>query len=50
VRPYGRWGAATAGAAILLLTVPFVPAAAVAPLVAAAWATALLLGLRAELE
>jgi eukaryotic-like serine/threonine-protein kinase len=50
VRPYGRWGAAVAGAAMLLLTVPFVPAAAVIPLVAAAWATATLLAVRAHLQ
>jgi eukaryotic-like serine/threonine-protein kinase len=48
-RPYGRWGAAAAGAAMLILTVPFVPAGAIVPLVAAAWATAVLLAFRSEL-
>jgi len=47
-RRHGRWGAAAAGAAMLLLTVPFVPATAIAPLVAAAWATAVLLAIRSE--
>jgi hypothetical protein len=42
-RPYGRWGAAAVGAAMLLLCVPVAPAAALVPLVAAAWAIALLL-------
>jgi hypothetical protein len=49
-RRYGRWGAAGLGAAMLLLCVPFVPGAAIAPLVAAAWATATLLAVRAELR
>jgi hypothetical protein len=47
-RPHGRWGAAAAGAVMLLLTVPFVPAAAIPPLVVAAWVTAGLLAVRAE--
>ncbi len=44
---HGRWGAAGIGAAMLLLTVPAVPAAAIAPLVAAAWITAAALTIRA---
>jgi len=47
-RAYGRWGAAAGGGAMLLLTVPFVPTAAIVPLVAAAWVTTLLLALRAD--
>jgi hypothetical protein len=47
-RPHGRWGAAAVGAAMLLLTVPFVPSAAIVPLVLAAWVTAALLAVRAE--
>jgi hypothetical protein len=43
----GRWGAAGVGAAMLLLTVLAVPAAAAAPLVAAAWLTALVVAARA---
>jgi hypothetical protein len=49
-RAYGRWGAAAVGAAMLLLTVPVVPTAAIAPLVAAAWATATLLAVRAQFQ
>jgi hypothetical protein len=49
-RPYGRWGAAAAGATMLLLTVPVAPAVAVVPLVAGAWVTAILLAARAELR
>ena len=48
VRPYGRWGAAGFGAAMLLLSVPVAPAGATVPLVAAAWATAAVLGVRAD--
>ena len=44
----GRWGAAAAGSAMLLFLVPAVPAAAIAPLVAAAWVTAIALTVRAE--
>jgi hypothetical protein len=44
----GRWGAAAAGSAMLLFLVPAVPAAAIAPLVAAAWLTAIALTVRAE--
>jgi hypothetical protein len=47
-RPYGRWGAAAVGAVMLVLTVPFVPTAAIPPLVVAAWVTAGLLAVRAE--
>jgi hypothetical protein len=47
-RAHGRWGAAAAGAAILVLTVLLVPSAAAAPLVAAAWITAAVLALRAN--
>jgi len=47
-RAHGRWGAAGAGAAMLVLTVLAVPSVAVAPLVAAAWITAAALALRAE--
>jgi eukaryotic-like serine/threonine-protein kinase len=39
-RARGRWGAACAGAAMLVLTVPALPAASVLPLVAAAWLVA----------
>jgi hypothetical protein len=46
-RGRGRWGAAVLGAAMLVLTVPAVPGAAVAPLVAAAWLTAAALAVRA---
>jgi len=49
-RPHGRWGAAAVAAAMLLLTVPFVPTAAIPPLVVAAWVTAALLAIRAELR
>jgi hypothetical protein len=35
---------------MLLLTVPVVPTAAIAPLVAAAWATATLLAVRARFQ
>ena len=42
-RRHGRWGGAAIGAALVLLCVPVVPLAAIAPLVAAAWATAVLL-------
>jgi hypothetical protein len=36
------------GAAMLLLTVPAVPTAAIAPLVAAAWLTAIALAARSD--
>ncbi|MDX6467112.1 MAG: eukaryotic-like serine/threonine-protein kinase [Gaiellaceae bacterium] len=42
----GRWGAAGLAAAMLLLTVPAVPTAAIASLVAAAWVTAIALAVR----
>jgi hypothetical protein len=48
VRARGRWGAAGIAAAMLLLTVPAVPTPAIAPLVAAAWLTALALAARAR--
>jgi len=44
----GRWGAAGLGAAMLVLTVLAVPAAAAAPLVAAAWLTATVIAVRAS--
>ncbi len=44
-RRHGRWGAAGFGAAMLVLTLLPVPAAAAAPLVAAAWITAVALAL-----
>jgi hypothetical protein len=47
-RARGRWGAAVVGAAMLLLTVPAVPTAAIAPLVAAAWLTAIALAARSD--
>jgi eukaryotic-like serine/threonine-protein kinase len=50
LRPYGRWGAAAFGGAMVLLCVPVAPAAAVVPLVAAAWVTAAVLGVRAALQ
>jgi hypothetical protein len=46
-RARGRWGAAALGAAMVVLTVPAVPTAAVAPLVVAAWLTAAALAVRA---
>ncbi|MDX6468311.1 MAG: hypothetical protein QOF75_114, partial [Gaiellaceae bacterium] len=49
-RGYGRWGAAALGAAMVVLTVPAVPTAAIAPLVAAAWLTAIALGARAAAD
>jgi eukaryotic-like serine/threonine-protein kinase len=49
-RAYGRWGAAAFGAATVLLTVPFVPSAAIVPLVLAAWGSAAFLAARAESE
>ncbi|HJX48815.1 MAG TPA: hypothetical protein VJ375_13280, partial [Gaiellaceae bacterium] len=49
-RRHGRWGGAAIGAAMVLLCVPVVPAAAIAPLVAAAWATAVLLAVRTEVQ
>ena len=42
----GRWGAAALGAAMLLATVLAVPSAAAAPLVAAAWLTAVVVAVR----
>jgi hypothetical protein len=45
-RAYGRWGAVGVGAGMLVLTLLAVPGAAVAPLVAAAWVTAVVLALR----
>lgn len=48
VRAHGRWGAAAAGAGMLVLTLLVVPSAAAGPLVAAAWITAVALALRAE--
>jgi hypothetical protein len=50
LRPYGRWGAAAFGAAMVLLCVPVAPQAAVVPLVAAAWVTAALLAVRDALR
>jgi hypothetical protein len=47
-RARGRWGAAVLGAAMVVLTVPAVPTAAIAPLVAAAWLTAAALAVRAD--
>jgi eukaryotic-like serine/threonine-protein kinase len=47
-RPYGRWGAVAAAAAMLLLTVPVVATAAIPALVAAAWVTAALLAIRGD--
>jgi len=47
-RAHGRWGAAAAGAAMLVLTVLLVPSATAAPLAAAAWITAGALALRAK--
>jgi hypothetical protein len=47
-RAHGRWGAAGAGAGMLVLTLLAVPSAAAGPLVAAAWITAVALALRAE--
>ena len=44
----GRWGAAAAGAAMIALSVLVVPSAAAAPLVVAAWVTALVVAVRAE--
>ena len=43
LRPYGRWGAAAFGAAMVLLCVPVAPQAA-------AWVTAALLAVRAALR
>jgi hypothetical protein len=42
----GRWGAAGAGAAMLLLCVLAVPSAAAVPLVVAAWVTAVVVAVR----
>jgi hypothetical protein len=42
----GRWGAAAAGAALLLFCVLAVPSAAAIPLVAAAWVTAVVVAAR----
>jgi serine/threonine-protein kinase len=47
-KAYGRWGGAGIGAAMLLFGVLAVPAAAAAPLVAAAWVTAAVVTWRAE--
>jgi hypothetical protein len=44
-RPYGRWGAAAVGAAMVLLCIPVAPAVALWPLVAAAWVTAVVLAI-----
>jgi Protein kinase domain len=44
----GRWGAAGVGAAMVALSVLVVPSAAAAPLVAAAWVTAVVVAVRAE--
>jgi Protein kinase domain len=49
-RARGRWGAAAVGAAMVVLTVPAVPTAAIAPLVVAAWLTAGVLAARAGTE
>jgi hypothetical protein len=49
-RAHGRWGAAVLGAAMVVLTVPAVPTAAIAPLVVAAWLTAIALAVRAAAE
>jgi hypothetical protein len=49
-RPYGRWGAAAVGAAMVLLCIPVAPAVAVWPLVAAAWVIAGVLAIRSELD
>ncbi|HEX7581911.1 MAG TPA: hypothetical protein VF321_02390, partial [Gaiellaceae bacterium] len=49
-RRHGRWGGAAIGAAMVLLCVPVVPAAAIAPLVGAAWATAAVLAGRAHVQ
>ncbi|MGZ4395843.1 MAG: protein kinase domain-containing protein [Gaiellaceae bacterium] len=43
----GRWGAAGLGAAMLVLTVLAVPSATAAPLVVAAWLTAMVVAVRA---
>ncbi len=44
----GRWGAAGLGAAMLALSLLVVPSAAAAPLVAAAWVTAVVVAVRAD--
>jgi hypothetical protein len=49
-RTRGRWGAAVLAAAMVILTVPAAPTAAIAPLVAAAWLTAAALAVRTRTE